>query len=119
VAFVAVVPRGAVAVGYTLNSHDELSMPTIVIHRRHALDPTTARSAAQKVVDDLGKRYQLACAWQGDRLSFERPGLSGSMHLGPNEVRLDVQLSFLMSPLKRSIEHAIHQELDRVFADPA
>jgi hypothetical protein len=39
------------------------------------------------------------------------------MHLGQNEVHLDVQLSFLMKPLKASIEHAIHQELDRVFGD--
>lgn len=94
-------------------------MPTIVIKRRHTLDPATARRAAQEVVDDLGRRYQLACAWHGDRVSFERPGLSGWMHLGLNEIRLDVQLSFLMTPLRASIEHAIHQELDRVFADQA
>lgn len=94
-------------------------MPTIAIKRRHTLDPATARTAAHKVVDDLGKRYQLSCAWHGDRVSFERPGLSGSMHLGQDEVRLDVKLSFLMTPLKGSIEHAIHQELDRVFGDKA
>jgi putative polyhydroxyalkanoate system protein len=86
---------------------------------RHTFDPTTAKAAAHKVVDDLSARYQLACAWQGDRVSFERPGLSGSMHLGQNEVRLDVKLSLLMTPLKSSIEHAIHQELDRVFRDKA
>lgn len=94
-------------------------MSTISIKRRHTLDPTTARTAAHKVVDDLGRRYQLACAWHGDRVSFERPGLTGSMHLGQNEIHLDVQLSFLMKPLKGSIEHAIHQELARVFGDKA
>jgi putative polyhydroxyalkanoate system protein len=94
-------------------------MPTIAIKRRHTFDPTTAKTAAQKVVADLGARYQLACTWQGEKVSFERPGLSGWMHLGQNEVRLDVKLSLLMAPLKRSIEHAIHQELDRVFDDKA
>jgi len=29
------------------------------------------------------------------------------------------ELSLLMTPLKSSIEHAIHQELDRVFRDKA
>lgn len=94
-------------------------MPTIAIKRHHTFDPTTAKVAAHKVVDDLSARYQLACIWQGDRVSFQRPGLSGSMHLGQNEVRLDVKLSLLMTPLKSSIEHAIHQELDRVFCDKA
>ena len=94
-------------------------MPTIAIKRRHKLDQKKATAAAHKVIKDLTARYQLACSWDGDEVSFERPGISGSMHLGENEVHLDVQLSFLMTPLKGSIEQAIHQELDRLFGDKA
>ncbi|MEP6996818.1 MAG: polyhydroxyalkanoic acid system family protein [Betaproteobacteria bacterium] len=94
-------------------------MPTIAIKRRHKLDPRKAKAAAQKVAADLTERYQLACAWDGDQVSFERPGISGSMHVGKNELRLDVQLSFLMTPLKRPIEQAINKELDRLFGDAA
>ena len=39
-------------------------------------------------------------------VSFERPGLSGNMHVGKQTVRLDVQLSFLLTPLKGPIEAA-------------
>jgi putative polyhydroxyalkanoate system protein len=94
-------------------------MPTITIKRRHHLDPKKAKAAAQKIANELDKRYELACAWKGDEVSFERPGVSGSMHVGKNEVRLDVQLSFLMTPLKGSIEQAINKEFDRLFGDTA
>jgi putative polyhydroxyalkanoate system protein len=92
-------------------------MPTIAIKRRHKLDPKKAKAAAQKVIKDLSARYQLACSWDGDQLSFERSGVSGRMHLAKNEVLLDVQLSFLMTPLKGPIERAISEELDRLFGD--
>ncbi|MFI4952366.1 MAG: polyhydroxyalkanoic acid system family protein [Burkholderiales bacterium] len=45
--------------------------------------------------------------------------MSGCMHVGKSEVRLDVQLSFLMTPLKGSIEQAINDELDRLFGGNA
>jgi hypothetical protein len=41
------------------------------------------------------------------------------MHLRKNEVLLDVQLSFLMTPLKGPIERAINEELDHLFGDTA
>lgn len=94
-------------------------MPTIAIKRHHKLDPKKAKAAAHKVIKDLTARYQLVCSWDGDDVSFERPGVSGLMHVGKSEVRLDVQLSFLMTPLKGSIEQAIHNELDRLFGDKA
>ena len=94
-------------------------MPAISIRRRHKLDPKKAKAAAQKVVKDLSARYQLACSWDGDQVQFERPGVSGRMHLGKSEIVLDVQLSFLMTPLKSPIERAINEELDRLFGDKA
>jgi putative polyhydroxyalkanoate system protein len=94
-------------------------MPTIAIKRRHKLEPKKAKAAAQKVIKDLSARYQLACLWDGDRVEFERPGVSGHMHLRKNEVLLDVQLSFLMTPLKGPIERAINEELDRLFGNTA
>jgi putative polyhydroxyalkanoate system protein len=94
-------------------------MPSIAIKRRHRLEPKKAKAAAQKVINDLSARYQLACEWDGDQVEFERPGVSGHMDLRKNEVLLDVQLSFLMTPLKGPIERAINEELDRLFGDTA
>ena len=87
-------------------------MPSISIRRRHHLEHKKAKAAAQKVARDLGQRFDLAHEWDGDEVSFRRPGLTGNMHVGKSELRLDVELSFLLTPLKGPIEQAIHKELD-------
>jgi putative polyhydroxyalkanoate system protein len=91
-------------------------MPNISIRRRHSLGHKKAKAAAQKIARDLDQRFDLAHEWNGDEVSFERPGLSGSMHVGKNEIRLEVELSFLLLPLKGPIEQAIHKQLDAVLA---
>jgi putative polyhydroxyalkanoate system protein len=92
-------------------------MPTISIQRRHKLDHRKAKAAAQKIAKDLHQRFDLQCTWDGDHVSFQRPGLSGSMRVGKKAIELEVQLSFLMTPLKGPIEHAIRNELDTLFGE--
>lgn len=72
-------------------------------------------AAARKIAVDLQRRFALACKWEGDSVAFERPGLSGDMHVGKTTVRLDVQLSFLLAPMKGPIEQAIRKEFDALF----
>jgi len=90
-------------------------MPTISIKRRHTLSHTEAKAAADTIARDLNKRFDLTYEWDRDDVSFERPGLSGTMHVGKNDVRLDVQLSLLLTPLKGPIEREIQKELDTLF----
>lgn len=90
-------------------------MPSISIKRRHKLPHKKAKEAAQKIARDLNKRFDLDWEWQGDDVAFERPGLSGTLHVGKAEVRLDVELSFLLSVLKGPIEQEINKELDSLF----
>jgi len=90
-------------------------MPNITVKRRHSLDHKRAKVAAEKIARDLKGRFDLEYAWEGDHIAFERPGLSGTLHVGKTDVRLDVQLSFLLSPLRGPIEQAIHKELDTLF----
>jgi len=90
-------------------------MPTISIKRRHKLDPKKAHAAAQRIAKDLHKRYGIICQWDGDNVAFDGVGLTGSMHVGKTQVSLDVQLSFLLAPLKGSIEREINNELDALF----
>lgn len=90
-------------------------MPNISIKRRHKLEHKKARVAAEKIARDLNKRFELVYAWEGDRIEFERPGLSGTLHVGKADVRLDVELSFLLLALKGPIEREILKELDALF----
>ena len=91
-------------------------MGTMSISKKHNLSHKKAKEAAQQVADDLQQRFDLAYAWRGDCIEFERPGLRGEMHVGKDEVRLDCQLGFLLTALKSSLEREVHKEFDKRFA---
>jgi putative polyhydroxyalkanoate system protein len=90
-------------------------MPTISIVRAHTLSHKAARQAAQHVVEDLRKRFDLAYEWDGDDVAFERPGVSGRMHVGRDELALEVKLGLLLGALKSTVEREINAQLDTLF----
>ncbi|HXX85517.1 MAG TPA: polyhydroxyalkanoic acid system family protein [Casimicrobiaceae bacterium] len=89
-------------------------MPSISIRRRHELDHKHAKAAARKVAKDLDKRFGLTSQWDGDDVEFSGAGVSGKMHVGKSQIRLDVELSFLLVALRGTIERHINNELDAV-----
>jgi putative polyhydroxyalkanoate system protein len=94
-------------------------MTTMSIAKRHHLSHKEAKAAAQRVADDLKERFDLKYTWRGDAIEFERPGLTGEMHVGRTEVRLACELGFMLSLLKPKLESAIHSEFDKRFGKPA
>ncbi len=93
-------------------------MADIDIHRVHNLGITAARSAADRMAEHLGRKFDLRGAWDGNVMRFERPGVSGSLAITDKDLRLSVSLGFLLKAMKGSIENAIASELDRLFAKP-
>ena len=91
-------------------------MPSISISRAHALSHKKAKDAAERIAKDLKARFGLDYAWDGDDVTFQRPGVSGRMRVGRKEVALDVQLGFLLTAIKPQIEREIHAQLDQLFA---
>lgn len=89
-------------------------MAVISIARKHALSHRKAKDVADKIAKDLKKRFELDYAWEGDDVDFERPGVTGRMHVGKDSISLDVKLGFLLTPLKPAIEREIHSALDRL-----
>ena len=89
-------------------------MAKISIGKRHRLSHRKAKSVAERLANDLEQRFALAWNWDGDDVHFERPGVSGSMHVGKSEIRLDVKLGLLLTPLKPAIEKEIHAQLDKI-----
>ena len=92
-------------------------MPSISIARTHALTHKKAKDAAERIARDLKQRFALDYAWEGDDVRFARPGVSGRMRVGKKDVALDVQLGFLLTPMKPVIEREIHAQLDKLFGD--
>jgi putative polyhydroxyalkanoate system protein len=93
-------------------------MATITITKKHSLTHKRAKDAAQRIADDLAERFELKCAWRGDDIEFERAGVSGALHVGKGEVRLDAKLGLLLSMLKPTIEDVVHRDFEKYFGKP-
>ena len=89
-------------------------MASISVSKRHQLTHKQAKRVAEKLASDLEERFGLAWRWDGDHVRFERPGVNGSMLVGASDIRLDVKLGLLLTPLKSSIEREIHTQLDKL-----
>jgi putative polyhydroxyalkanoate system protein len=89
-------------------------MPTISVAKKHAMSHRKARDVAERIAKDLKQRFALDYAWDGDDVDFERPGVSGRMHVGKDSISLNVQLGLLLTPLKGAIEREIHAQLDKL-----
>jgi putative polyhydroxyalkanoate system protein len=94
-------------------------MARMSIARKHHLTHKKAKEAAQKVADDLKARYDLAYAWRGNQIDFNRPGLSGTMVVSKDEVRLDCELGMLLSLLRPKLESEIDKEFEKRFGKTA
>ena len=91
-------------------------MADIEIKRVHNLGAKAARAAADKMAEHLGKKFGLAGEWRGNVLAFERPGVSGTLAVNDKDLALSVSLGFLLKAMKGSIEAAVRQEMDKLFA---
>lgn len=87
-------------------------MATIDIKRTHALGKEKARAAAQQVAERLKDKIDATYHWDGDDLRFERTGAKGRIAVSATEVRIEIDLSFLLRPLKGKLEDKAKQYLD-------
>lgn len=94
-------------------------MADIDVKRVHNLGMKAARHAADEMAADLGKKFGLSGGWTGNTLHFDRPGVTGALALTDKDLHLTVKLGFLLKALRGSIDRAVHEELDTLFAKKA
>ncbi|MEG2961467.1 MAG: polyhydroxyalkanoic acid system family protein [Janthinobacterium sp.] len=92
-------------------------MADINIVQQHKLTAVKAREAAQQVADKLAQEYDLACAWDGDVLRFERSGVDGSLTLEKEQAQLQIKLGFMLSAFASTIEGKIAEKMRKVFTE--
>jgi putative polyhydroxyalkanoate system protein len=90
-------------------------MADIDIRRPHSLGMRAAREAADQMAEDLGRKFGLSGGWTGNTHHFDRPGVTGSLHLTENELHLTVKLGLLLKMMRGPLETAILRELDTLF----
>lgn len=91
-------------------------MSTIEVHRPHDRSLEDARSAIDRVAARLAERFDVDYDWEGDTLSFQRPGVTGEIAVAPGEVLVRARLGFLLMALKGPIEAEIHRFLENEFS---
>jgi putative polyhydroxyalkanoate system protein len=85
----------------------------ISIRRAHSLPAAEARRLADDLVARLSKEYGVRAKWDGETLRFERTSLSGTLHLAPGEVRLEMTLGLLLLAFRDPIAKALERHLDQ------
>lgn len=96
-------------------------MATIDIRRSHTLDREEAKRRAEELAKGLEEKLSIRWSWDGDRIRFDAPsgmakGASGTVHVDAQEVRVEVDLPFLLRPAKGTVESKINQKLDALLA---
>lgn len=91
-------------------------MASIDIRRKHKHTLKEAKEAVKKTAQAIAKKFDIESRWNGNTLSFDRPGASGQIHVTASEVHVTAQLGFLLGALKPMIEKEIEKLLDKELA---
>ena len=94
-------------------------MATIDIRRVHTLDKDEAKRRAEALAKGMEDKLGIRWHWDGDRIRFDAPsgmakGATGTVHVEPKDVRVEIDLPFLLRPTKGMVESKINQKLDDV-----
>ena len=105
------------------NEHDGDLMATIDISRSHALEKDEARRRAEALAQDMQQKLGIRWRWEGDKIKFDAPsgaakGATGTVYVEPTDVRVEVDLPFLLRAVKGAVESKINQKLDDLLRKP-
>ncbi|MCC6527564.1 MAG: polyhydroxyalkanoic acid system family protein [Polyangiaceae bacterium] len=94
-------------------------MATIDIRRNHSLDNQTVRQKAEELAQEMETKLHLKWGWEGERIRFHAEsgtakGTSGFVTVSPKDVRVEIDLPFLLRALKGSISSKVNAKLDKL-----
>jgi putative polyhydroxyalkanoate system protein len=87
-------------------------MSSIDIRRKHHHSLKEAKDVVKDTAQAMGKKFDIKSRWNGNTLNFERPGVSGEIHVSAKEIHVTAELGFLLGMLKPMIEKEIERHLD-------
>lgn len=86
-------------------------MATIDISRGHKLGKEEAKNRANQILGRL-KDQGIKGSWIGDKFDITSPA-TGTFTVSDTSVRLELDLPFLLRPIKGKIEQKVNEEFDR------
>jgi putative polyhydroxyalkanoate system protein len=94
-------------------------MSTIDVRRGHALPKEEAKKRAEQLASLMKQKFELDWHWEGDRIAFDAPrgaakGTKGTVDVGDKEVRVQIDLPFLLRMLKGTVENKVNEKLNQL-----
>jgi putative polyhydroxyalkanoate system protein len=92
-------------------------MATIELSKNHSLGKDAARKKAEELADKMKEKLGIEWAWAGDAIQFHAPsgaakGAKGKVDVTDSAIRVEVDLPFMLRPLKGMVESKIKEKLD-------
>jgi len=88
---------------------------TIKFSSPHAIGKDRAKEAVMTVVEDIDGKLDVEYEWDGDTVTFERPGIEGFINVRPEEVEVEIRLGLIYRPFKSKIESRIRDYFEKLF----
>lgn len=92
-------------------------MPKLTVEQTHTLSADEAKQRLQDLSDKLASKYGINATWTSPtEAKVERTGVSGKIICGTNKVSVNLDLAFMLTPMKGQIEEKLKKELARCLA---
>jgi putative polyhydroxyalkanoate system protein len=96
-------------------------MATIDIKRNHSLGLETAKTKAAELADGMKDKLGIVWRWDGNQIKFDAPsgmakGATGQVTVSDTSIRVEIDLPFMLRPMKGMVEGKVTEKLDRAVA---
>ena len=94
-------------------------MATIDIKRSHSLGIDTAKEKAEILANGMKDKLGIVWKWDGNNIRFDAPsgmanGANGTVSVSADVIRVEIDLPFLLRPMKGTVESKVKEKLDSV-----
>ena len=91
-------------------------MATIDITRNHALSIDNAKQKAEELAKGMAQRFGIEWKWDGDTIRFDATsgaakGTKGEVAVSEKNVRVAIDLPFMLRVMKSTIEEKVNEKL--------
>lgn len=96
-------------------------MATIDIKRAHSLPLDDAKKKAEELAKSMESKFGIVWKWEGNAIKFDAPsgaakGTKGEVAVTEKDVRVAIDLPFMLRVMKGTIEGKVNEKLDGLLA---